>query len=139
MIGIRTNEGWKTIYNHSDSYPDYLGKMLKAHYNTSKKAEELIGLGDLSYVRKDIGEKHNFDKAYEEHPDWTLAYGRDRGEMNIRPKTFKTLEELYNHATNTNAEYVYIFDAGKWKTYKVDNTLVPVSTKRNSEKKLNYA
>ena len=130
LIGIKTKEGWKTIYNHSDSYPEYLGEILHKKYNTRKKAEELVDLGNLSYVAPEIGEKHNFDKAYEEHPDWTLAYGRDRGESGTLPKTYRTLEEVYNHAENVSAEYVYLFDNGKWSAYKVKNKLVPLHTEK---------
>ena len=129
LIGIKTREGWKTIYNHSDSYPEYLGKMLHEHYSTRDKAEELVDLGDLSFVGPEIGEKHNFDKAYEEHPKWTLAYGRDRGESDTHPRTYKTLEEVHNRAERSGAEYVYLFDNGKWKAYEVKDRLVPLHTK----------
>ena len=130
LIGIKTKEGWKTIYNHSDSYPEYLGKMLREKYSTEEKAENLVDLGDLSYVAPEIGKKHDFNKAYEEHPEWTLAYGRDRGESNTRPKTYKTLEDVYNHAEHMDAEYVYLFDNGKWNEYEVSDKLVPLHTEK---------
>ena len=133
LIGIKEGDKYRVIYNHSDSYPEYLGKMLKKHYNTEEKAKELVGLGDVSYVAKEIGFKHNFDKAYKEHPDWTLAYGRDRNETWTKPKEYKDLNEIYNHADHDGAEYVYLFRDGKWHSYKVDGKLTPLD---KDEKKL---
>ena len=134
LIGVKEGDEWKTVYNHSDSYPEYLGKMLKKYYNTKEKAEELVGLGDLSFVGEELGQKHDFEKAYKEHPKWTLAYGRDRNETGTNPKTVKSLEDVYNRATHMGAEYVYLFENGKWKAYEVNEKLIPISGE--DEKKL---
>lgn len=53
FIGVVENTGTlKYVYNHSDGYPSYLGKMLLEHYNTPELATALVNLGDISMVRE---------------------------------------------------------------------------------------
>lgn len=130
LIGIKEKNGWKVIYNHFDSYPEYLGRTLKRYYDTREKAEALIRLGNLSSVGKEIGKKHNFDTADNDYPNWTLAYGRDRGESNQEAKTVKDLKAVYCTAIDMGSEYVYLFNNGKWRAYEVNEVLEPISEKR---------
>lgn len=45
FIGVVENTGTlKYVYNHSDGYPSYLGKMLLEHYNTPELATALVNL-----------------------------------------------------------------------------------------------
>lgn len=114
---MKTRNGWKIIYSRWNGYPEYTGKTLEKYYNTPEKVKELIGLGNLSTIGKEIGKKHDFDRADKEHPNWTLAYGRDRGESDNNPKIVKTMKGIYNYASDTGAEYVYLFEKNKWKAY----------------------
>ena len=92
----------KIIYNHHDSMYTRLGRMLKLYYNTTKKVEELISLGDVSSVGKFIGEKHDFDNRPDDECNF---YGRDRGEDNVEAWT-----GAIDHSWNGNdAEYDYLF------------------------------
>jgi hypothetical protein len=71
----------KSIYCHWDGYPDNQLPILKDHYNTDEKVEELIALGSISYLAKRVkpepGESHSFDNPAK---GVIVAYHRDRGE-----------------------------------------------------------
>ena len=48
-IGLELKDGSVlSVYHHWDGYPEWLGRMLKTHYNTKSIAEELIDGGDMS-------------------------------------------------------------------------------------------
>ena len=48
-IGIQLpDESILSVYHHWDSYPEWLGRILKTHYNTKDKVAELIDGGDMS-------------------------------------------------------------------------------------------
>ena len=48
-IGIELKDGSVlSVYHHWDGYPEWLGRMLKTHYNSRSLAEELIDGGDMS-------------------------------------------------------------------------------------------
>lgn len=42
-----------SIYSHWDNYPEHNGRILRTHYNTREKVEELIDLGDCSSIWSD--------------------------------------------------------------------------------------
>ena len=93
---------FKPIYCHWDGYPENMLLILNEHYNTDEKVEELMNLGNLSYlapkVKPDEGKEHSFDKPV---ADVTVAYHRDRGEK---------LE-----FGGDKQEYNYIYADGFWK------------------------
>ena len=48
-IGIELKDGSiLSAYHHWDGYPEWLGRMLKTHYNSRDLASELIDGGDMS-------------------------------------------------------------------------------------------
>ena len=48
-IGIQlSDESILSVYHHWDGYPEWLGRMLKTHYNSRDLASELIDGGDMS-------------------------------------------------------------------------------------------
>ncbi len=98
----------KAIYVHWDGYPDHMLPLLNTYYNTVEKAEELLSLGDLSYldkkVKPDADETHSFNRPAK---DVTIAYHRDRG------------EDLC--FSSTPQEYNYIFDGETWKLEYYDS------------------
>ena len=48
-IGIQlSDESVLSVYHHWDGYPEWLGRILKTHYNTREKVAELIDGGDMS-------------------------------------------------------------------------------------------
>jgi hypothetical protein len=91
----------KVSYCHWNGDPDNMLPLLNENYNTIEKVEELISLGNLSYLAKkvkpDENETHSFDKPA---ANVTVAYHRDRG------------EDL--GWTSGKEDYNYIFDGEKW-------------------------
>ena len=48
-IGIQlSDDSILSVYHHWDGYPQWLGRILKTHYNTKEKVAELIDGGDMS-------------------------------------------------------------------------------------------
>jgi hypothetical protein len=48
-IGLELKDGSVlSVYHHWDGYPEWLGRILKTHYNGKSLAEELIDGGDMS-------------------------------------------------------------------------------------------
>ena len=47
-IGIKLEDGSiLSAYHHWDGYPEWLGRILKQHYNTKEKVAELIDGGNM--------------------------------------------------------------------------------------------
>jgi hypothetical protein len=128
-ISIKEGDKFKTIYCHWDGYPSNNGKILLEHYQDEEKVKKLISLGDISslaplvepngetvHKKKDWenggylefpGKPHNFETP---HHGVVVAYGRDRGEDNIKARE-------YTKATGIKEgeEYDYLFADGVWK------------------------
>jgi hypothetical protein len=122
-IAMKTENGIRGIYCHWDGYPEHNGKILSESYTDADKVKSLIDLGDLSSLRKDIGQKHSFDAKYSDQPelsemfdDWTTAYHRDRGEAwaNTAPQTYATVKEWQEAFDGSGCEYFYLFDNNTW-------------------------
>lgn len=102
-IGIEYPDGSVTsVYCHSDGYPDFVGRTLTEGYPRLEKAEELLGLGDLSYIEESIGT--------------CRAYHRDCGEAweHTRPETHDSAEEYLALLADVYIRYVYLFRDGFW-------------------------
>lgn len=112
-ILTKTDTGYSGIYLHFDGYPSHALKTLESFYNTQDKVDELIALGDLSYlaerVKPDAGERHSFSKPL---VDVTLAYRRDRGECKVDARKGSTAKEVLG---GIDYDYAYLFENGNWK------------------------
>lgn len=104
----------RQIYCHWDGYVSNNGKILFESYQDVDKITQLIDLGSLSSLGKEIGVKHDFDKSSDEFRDMCTAYGRDRGEEDTDPYEHDSLESYVNNLSNTAEEYNYIFMNGTW-------------------------
>jgi len=103
------------VYCHWDGYLEHNGKILAEHYSDPFKLRDLIDLGGLSSLRRDIGEKHafsQFDLPKEEveafvkrTENMCTFYARDRGEKLIVHKFVDFQDYLAHHAYE---EYEYI-------------------------------
>ncbi len=103
---------YKTIYCHSDGYIDFNGVILNDIYNTEKKVDKLLALGNLSSLgvitEPDKRKTHDFENPQRYV---CVAYGRDRNEKDQEARDL-TLRQMFK---NTWIEYFYIFDKdGKW-------------------------
>ncbi len=107
-IGIENPDGTiESIYCHWDGYLDNNGYILQTHYQEESKIRELMALGDISVLGSEIGEAHDFDKAF---GDQCNAYGRDRGETDVGSETHTTREALLR----IGEEYTYLYSQGQW-------------------------
>ena len=90
FIGIRENNSITYIYNHSDGYLEYLGRMLIEHYNSEEKAKALVASFDYGKRQEGV----------------SVFYGRDRGEdwESIKPIT------IQNTVFDEHSYYNYLYD-----------------------------
>ena len=118
-IGIVNEDGSVTgIYCHWDGYTENVGKLLLKHYNNSGIVNELMDLGDLSSLNKNLycdDNNHSFNNPVD---GVCVAFGRDRGEKNADSKSFTNISEFEKYANRTTADYQYLFNNGKWQFRK---------------------
>ena len=126
LIGILTGENKdkiEYIYCHFDGYLEGVGETLGNEYRDIEKVKQLIALGDLSClaekVNPDPDKPHSFDGQYDGtgvQEDVCIAYGRDRGETGVGPKTC-LLSDYESEADYCGAKFIYYFDPSEndWK------------------------
>ena len=101
-IGIELSDGSiLSAYHHYDGYPEWLGRILKTHYNTKEQVAELIDGGDMSTC---WGE--------DKQPEYYSARGED-----CPPRLDKDMVEYL--LPNNSEEYSYIFRNGEWVCYNM--------------------
>jgi hypothetical protein len=116
-IGKKLEDGTiKYIYCHFDGYPEHNGKILKEHYTNEAKIDALLELGDISILGPEIGEEQDFDRRETHHKDWCLAYGRDRGEANVKAS-------ICNEIDFADQEYNYLWENGEWRCFAYNGEL----------------
>ena len=97
------------IYCHWDDSPKNNGEILKKYYKDSKKVDELISLGNISVLGKELypdpNKTHNFDNPQE---GVTVAYHRDRGYEWRHTKPRMSVEP-----NSSMIGYIYYFDEEK--------------------------
>ena len=125
------------IYCHWDGYLEHNGAILAEHYSDPFKLRDLIDLGDISSLGRNLGHGHPFSKfgLKEEDPDfdkmialckqaedegWTTAYGRDRGETGVDSKKFVDFQDYLAHHQYEEYEYILRKD-GNWYVKQHDN------------------
>jgi hypothetical protein len=97
-IGIQLpDESVLSVYHHWDGYPEWLGRILRTHYNTKEKAAELIDGGDMSVAWNDSNE-----------PEYYSARGED-----CPPRLDAN---KYDYLAD-GEEYAYLFANGDWVCY----------------------
>ena len=95
-IGIQlSDESVLSVYHHWDGYPEWLGRILKTHYNTKDKVTELIDGGDMSNCWND-----------DNQPEY---YGVDNNPPRHDANKYDYLAE--------GEEYAYLFVNDEWVCY----------------------
>ena len=128
MIAIQNpySKDVRAVYCHWDGYLEHNGAILQKHYASSPKANNLIALGDISSLKADIGEKHDFSRLdstlpeaeYEEkYGNMTTFYTRDRGESTPF-KVFPTLAKAADYYDGCGVEYLYVYKYKKSDDYQ---------------------
>ncbi|MFZ9205648.1 MAG: hypothetical protein ACO22L_07240 [Candidatus Nanopelagicaceae bacterium] len=101
-----------SVYHHWDGYPEWLGRILKTHYNAKSLVEELIDGGDMSSCwtedRFSIDPTHGW-KVQEYGPQYYSQRGEDRP-----PRLDKNLSEYLQNSEEYS--YVYTQEEG-WLCY----------------------
>ena len=92
-----SDESVLSCYHHWDSYPEWLGRILKTHYNTKDKVAELIDGGDMSTCWNDSNE-----------PEYYSARGEDC------PPRYDA--NKYEYLAD-GEEYAYLFVNNEWVCY----------------------
>jgi hypothetical protein len=73
-IGIQlADESILSVYHHWDGYPEWLGRILKTHYNSRAKAAELIDGGDMSTCWNDNNEPEYYSARGQDCPPYLDA------------------------------------------------------------------
>lgn len=125
-VAIKENGKYRYIYNHHDSYIDWLGIVLFKHYKDAEKVRALIDLGNTSFIGVSI---ENDAESYEEHFNrskdkiGTVSYVREshrwKDFLNGRKEDFKehVASETNNVSDLFENDYAYIFDVDENKWY----------------------
>lgn len=105
VIAMTNQDGTvQAIYCHSDGYVAHNGRILQENYSDRNKVQDLMDLGDLSGLDKDI--------------DSCVAYHRDRGEPVdfTQARTYNNyLELFFSEFEDSDREYVYVcLKTGDW-------------------------
>jgi hypothetical protein len=75
-IGIQLSDNSiLSVYHHYDGYPEWLGRILKTHYNVRDKVEELIDGGDMTSCWTDNRWDDSADGSY--GPQYYSQRGED--------------------------------------------------------------
>ncbi len=95
------------IYCHWDGYLDHNGRILQEHYIDPFKVRNLMDLGDVSSLGKDIMpepyREHTFNKPQE---GVTVFYGRDRGETGVGSRKFKDYADYRKNSQGEEYNYI---------------------------------
>ena len=152
MIAIQNpySKDIRAVYCHWDGYLSHNGAILQKHYSNSPKVNNLIALGDISSLKDEIGEKHDFSRLdstlpeaeYEaKYGNMTTFYTRDRGE-DTPFKVFKNLGAACEYYTWSDYFYCFKYSkaddyqSGEWHYKKAGERwkkLAPAIRKLNAE------
>jgi len=111
-IGLELkNKSIISVYHHWDGYPEWLGRILKTHYNTREKVAELIDGGDMSSCWTDSRWDDSADGSY------GPQYYSQRGD-NCPPRLDADLCEYL--LPEDSEEYSYLFRNGEWVCYSMN-------------------
>ena len=108
-IGIELKNGSVlSVYHHWDGYPEWLGRILKTHYNTREKVAELIDGGDMSSCWTDT--PFDYDgKASKYGPNY-YSYRGDDSPPRLDANKYDYLAD--------GEEYAYLYTLkGEWVCY----------------------
>ncbi len=110
-IGIELSDGSVlSAYHHWDGYPEWLGRILRTHYNTQDKVAELIDGGDMSSCWTD----DRWDTKLNE--EYGPQYYSQRGD-DCPPR----LDANLNEYLSDGEEYWYLYTNGEWVCYADDS------------------
>jgi len=120
-IGIELSDGSVlSAYHHWDGYPEWLGRILKTHYNTKSLVEELIDGGYMSSCWT-VAEDDNIVDVDKYGPEYYSQLGED-----CPPRLDADLCEYL--LPDNSEEFAYVFRNDEWVCYNMnqfDDTKLP--------------
>jgi len=117
-IGIQlSDDSILSVYHHWDGYPSWLGRILRTHYNSRSKVEELIDGGDMSCAWTD-DHFRNSDGKIEKKAECGPQYYSERGE-DCPPRLDASVVEYLDKDNNEEYAYVYTRDS-EWKCFDMN-------------------
>ena len=110
-IGLELSDGSiLSAYSHWDGYPEWMGRILRTHYNTKEKVSELIDGGDMSSPWTTSRWDTKFNEEY--GPEYYSQRGED-----CPPRYDADLNEYLSDSE----QYSYVFTKdGEWVCYTND-------------------
>ena len=106
-IGLELADGSVlSVYHHWDGYPEWLGRILKIHYNIREKVAELIDGGDMSSCWTDTPFDHD-GKSSEYGPNYYSQRGEDcppRHDASLMK--YLSYGEVYAYLYTLNDEWI---------------------------------
>jgi len=118
-IGKEMKDGTvRSVYGHWDGYPSHAGKILNEHYTERSKIDQLLSMGDLSSIDKEIGTQNDFENRTD---GICTFYHRDRGESmdDVGPLVHESREQWLNSRKGSWCEYGYLWNGISWTTFKI--------------------
>jgi len=115
-IAIKHPDGnIESIYCHWDGYPSGVGKILLENYSDTSKINVLMKLGDLSSLDANPFPSSDSNHSWE-NPEMnvSVAYSRDRGDIDTESETHSTFEELCEYCREGYVNYLYIWEDFCW-------------------------
>ena len=103
-----------SVYNHFDGYPEWLGVILKEHFNTYEKASELIDGGNMGCCYSDSEYDAETGDYIDVEPRATY-YGGDK-EAPILSKNFDEFTRI-----DCWQEFSYVFVKDRWEGYAISH------------------
>jgi hypothetical protein len=89
----------KSIYSHSDGYPEYMEKLLTNNYSSVETIEAMFDLGDVSFLAATLDESRFYNS-------W-------RGET-TQANVWSSEEMWADWAERSGIEYLYLFNGVQW-------------------------
>jgi hypothetical protein len=114
-IGLRRQNGTiDTIICWHDAYLDGVGRILKNHYGTVEKIEELLAGGNVEEL-----EATPYGSVYQ-------YQGDDGVPEDCKARTIRNIEEFLFQVRDYNQDYGYLFQDGQWHYYRPGEQLIPM-------------
>ena len=122
-LGVQLSDGSVlSAYHHFDGYPEWLGRILRTHYNSFEKASELIDGGDMSCCWTNMRwTKEGAEEVEEYGPEYYSGRGED-----CPPR----LDTNLNKYLSNGEEYAYLFTNGEWVCYDLHSSTHPACIKQ---------
>ena len=124
------------VYCHWDGYLENNGMILYKHYQDPFKVRELLDLGDISSLGREVGKQHPFSPHFDEGSKiaydaaqaagFTTFYGRDRGETGISQKMYADYDNYVRCHQYEEFEYILRRD-GVWYVADHSDRYVPLA------------